>query len=249
PKFIRQLSIGLPSAETGELLSDEGVFGYGFDRGQFFIRGATHAIFFRTKGSHIKFARISATSHLTNKVLSLRQLGSLPLEIQVIGGVSISFDDFQTLFNEETFAALLSVSEVDDAAVTETVDEEDPDQQEELLTEAETDEDAIVELVNNRTERAFTSVPDLWRKLVDVEKDLTIEAVALGISSFREETKLHVVPIILECGTFDFDRSDRVYVERLSKKGWSRIGLLDVSNSNDTTVFIDAEGWLSASGN
>ncbi|WP_206197090.1 hypothetical protein, partial [Pseudomonas viridiflava] len=35
----------------------------------------------------------------------------------------------------------------------------------------------------------------------------------------------------------------------MSKKGWSRIGLLDVSNSNDTTVFIDAEGWLSASGN
>lgn len=249
PKVIRHLSIGLPSAETGELLSDEGVFGYGFDRGQFFIRGATQAIFFRTKGSQIKFARISATSHLTNKILSLRQHGSLPLEIQVVGGVSNSFGDFQALFHEEPFAALLSGSEVDDAAVTERLDEEDQEQPEELLTEAETDEDAITELVNSQIERAFTSVPELWRKLVDVEKDLSIEAVALGISSFRKETKLHVVPIVLECGTFDFDRSDRVYVERLSKRGWRRIGLLDVSSSNDTTVFIDAEGWLSASGN
>lgn len=245
----RRLTIGLPSATSGEILSDEGVFGYGFDKGYFYLRGATQTLLFKTKGRQIQSARLSSIPYLTSKILSQRQLGSVALEIEVLGGVVNSFKDFQNLFEEAPFAALLSDSDFEQPANAVDVEEDEQEQLVEPVTRAETDEDAIVELVDHQREKTFTSVPQLWRKLVDVEKDMTIEAVASGTSSFRKETRLHAVPIELECGTFEFSRNDRVYVERLGNKGWRKIGLLDISGSSDNVILIDAEGWMPASGN
>ncbi|PCD00947.1 NERD domain-containing protein [Halopseudomonas pelagia] len=247
PKLTRRLTIGLPGATSGEILSDEGVFGYGFDRGYFYLRGASEALFFTIQSGQIKYARRSPIPFLNSKILSQRQLGSISLEIQVLGGVAYSFDDFQNLFNETPFSALLLGPNFKEAVGAEEL-EEYQEQPEEEPTEAETDEDAIAEIVDSQLEKKPTSVPLLWRKLVDVEKELTIEAVASGISSFRKETRLHIVPIELECGTLEFSRNDRVYVERLGNKGWRKIGLLDVSGSSDKIISVDAEGWMPASG-
>jgi serine/threonine protein kinase len=241
---IRRLTIALSDSKAQDILPDEGVFGYGFDKGELYLRGATKVLYFKRKGADIKSARLVDMPHLLNSGLTRRQLGTIVIEIEVLGGVTNSFADVQNLFRQSPFIELLAGSDAS-SDVEESGELEPP---EELLTKAETNEDAITELVESERGQSFTSVPELWRNLVDVEKDLTIEAVALGPSSYRKETKLHSIPIELECGSFDFTRNDKVFVERLVARGWQRIGILDVSASSEKVILVDALGWIPVGG-
>lgn len=87
----------------------------------------------------------------------------------------------------------------------------------------------------------FIDVPALWRALIDVENDLTIEGIAQLESVFDRGSNRHRVPIELESGTFEFARHDTVGVERQDRKGgWRRIGQLDVQSSRSDLAVIDA---------
>ncbi|WP_406833844.1 AAA domain-containing protein [Pseudomonas asiatica] len=244
----RRLTIALSNFKSQEVLSDEGVFGYGFDKGQFYLRGATKTIYFMVNNKKITSAKLVEMPHLLNGSLSRRQIGTIAIEVEVLGEITNSYTDFQSLFDEAPFAELLKSNTPGESTEVEEQDDQDLDDSEELLTQAETNEDAITELVESEQHRSFASVPQLWRTLVDVEKDLTIEAVASGPSSYRKETKLHAIPIELECGSFEFSRNDKVFVERMGARGWQKIGILDVSSSSDKFILVDAMGWMPAGG-
>ncbi|MCA3079424.1 MAG: AAA family ATPase [Rhodocyclaceae bacterium] len=117
-------------------------------------------------------------------------------------------------------------------------------------TFAHTDEaeDALAEETSAST--PFTSdidVPELWRVLMEVENELTTEAIAQHDSGFDRSIKRHKVSMELESGEFDFSRNDTVGVQKLDRRGvWRHIGDLDVNRSKPDFVFIDAQhgAWL-----
>lgn len=88
-------------------------------------------------------------------------------------------------------------------------------------------------------------VPRLWRRLVDIEGELTTEGNAVGPSSFRREIGRHVVEFEFSSGTFDFNRADTVGVERQDRKGnWRRIGELDIPRSKPDRIVIEAPDYF-----
>lgn len=88
---------------------------------------------------------------------------------------------------------------------------------------------------------AAIDVPKLWRSLMDVENELTIEGIAQLDSSFDRNANRHRVPLELESGVFEFARNDTVGVERQDNKGrWRRVGELDLQLSRSELAVINA---------
>ncbi|MGQ7794669.1 AAA domain-containing protein [Faunimonas sp. B44] len=111
------------------------------------------------------------------------------------------------------------------------------------LIAEEVAEDTLAEEIAARPAptSATIDVPALWRALIDVENELTIEGIAQLDSLFDRGSGRHKVPIELESGAFEFARHDTVGVERQDRNGrWRRIGQLDVHSSRSDLAVIDA---------
>ncbi|MCH1920373.1 AAA domain-containing protein [Shewanella sp. A3A] len=247
---IRQISIGLPNAPTGPLLPDDGGFGYGFLGHELFVRGLTDILYFKVKNSKIVFARHSTAPQVEHRRLCARQSGLIQAEISVQGNVKPSYKDFQLLLNEPEFAEILKPAQSESVIVEERDEADDLDPTElASATTAETDEDAVTEFVESNESTQRSSIPELWRSMVDIEASLTNEARAVGPSTLRRESGIHAVPIELMRGHFEFDKRDRVDVERLGNDGrWRRIGILDLAKSSAEFIHIEAPAWLEAAG-
>ncbi|EKP0314983.1 AAA domain-containing protein [Aeromonas hydrophila] len=249
---IRKINIALPNAPTEYMLPDDDGFGYGVIGSDFFVRGLTNVLYFRIKNSRIKHARYITAPQVEHRRLSMRQAGSLFAEIHVQGNVSPSYKDFQALLDEAEFKKLLeSDTALKNAPEEQLEDVGDIDPAEvALVTSAETDEDAVTELIELKSNTQLSSIPELWRSMVDIEASLTNEARAIGPSYLRKDNGVHAVPIELMRGHFEFDKRDRVNVERLGNDGrWRRVGILDLSKSSAELIHIEASAWLAAIGN
>lgn len=248
----RELSIAIPSAPTGELVPDDDGYGYGVIRSEFFVRGLTDIIYFKIKDSRITFARHVTAPQVVHRHLYALQAGIIRAKISVRGGVAPSYKHFQTLLEEPEFSELIkpvgtTLSPTDEEVDVDS-DEMDPSDNA-LTTSAETDEDAVTELVDSIGGTQRSSVPELWRTMVDVEVSLTNEARALGPSTLRRDSGVHALPIELLHGHFEFDKRDRVSVERLGNDGrWRRIGFLDLAKSSAEFIQIEAIAWFESVG-
>ncbi|KAB0528431.1 AAA domain-containing protein [Pseudomonas brassicacearum] len=249
----RSLSIALSESRSGDILPDEGFFGYGFNKNKLFIRGVSDILYFSFSNKTLNKVKLSSAPQAEHRRLLRMQQGIFSASLAVIGGVQDSYADFIELFKESPFIELIeskfTESDQTNDELDISVENEDPEAEGEV-TQAETDEDAVTEIIEKSYGRSRSSTPDLWRALVDVEVGLTNEATTLGPSTFRKETKVHAVPIILECGTFEFSRHDKVTVEKLGNDNrWRRVGLLDVSKSSAEFIHIDDGGRSTFMGN
>ncbi|MDN5536120.1 AAA domain-containing protein [Comamonas sp.] len=246
---LRRLSIGLPDAPTGLMLPDDDGFGYGIIRTELFVRGLTDILYFRIKDSRIVFARHVTAPQVEHRRLCARQSGLLEADISIRGSVSPSYKDFQLLLDEPEFAKLVKPVKTPVEDTFEEAEEIDPTELAQATT-AETDEDAVTELVESSDSTQRSSIPELWKTMVDIEASLANEARAIGPSTLRRDNGVHAVPIELLRGHFEFDKRDRVSVERLGNDGrWRRIGLLDLARSSAEFIHIEAPAWLEAVGN
>ncbi|HHZ8506200.1 TPA: AAA domain-containing protein [Morganella morganii] len=248
----RQLSICLPNTSSVEMLPDDDGFGYGIIGNEFFVRGLTDILYFRIKQARIVYARHTTAPQTEHRRLYAHQSGILNAEISVRGHVSPSYKDFQTLLEESELAEFITpVNMVKNDSEEQIEDADDLDSTEiTLATTAETDEDAVAEYVESNKSTQRSSIPELWEAMVDIEASLTNEARAIGPSTLRREYGIHAVPIELMQGHFEFDKRDRVSVERLGNDGrWRRIGILDLTKSSAEFIHIEAPTWLEAVGN
>jgi len=164
---------------------------------------------------HMVVATLSVESALVNDLSALAPLLALP-EVQ------------ERIAAERTGSAPAPIDAEDPAAAP---------------VAEEAAEDALAEEIAVRPVVAPASidVPALWRALIDVENELTIEGIAQIESVFDRGSGRHRVPIELESGAFEFARHDTVGVERQDKKGgWRRIGQLDLQSSRSDLAVIDA---------
>jgi hypothetical protein len=71
-------------------------------------------------------------------------------------------------------------------------------------------------------------------------------AEAEAESVYDRLTRRHRVAIGLQSGAFDFNRNDTVGVMRQDRRGWHRIGELDIRASRATAVLIDPTDYGAA---
>ncbi|XWJ91946.1 AAA domain-containing protein [Phytobacter ursingii] len=248
----KQLSVALSDNESGEMLADEGVYGFGFKGSKLFIRGIADILYITFENRKIhRVNYISSARQAEHKQLLRHQKGVFSAKICIIGGVQDSYSDLSALLEKDDFKELIedkfiNIEQTDDdnETATEFIDVDEASS----VTKAETNEDSIVELIENTKHFTKASIPELWQTMVDVESNLTNEATTLGSSSFRKELRVHAVPITLECGTFEFSRADKVTIEKLGNDNrWRKIGTLDIPMSSAEFIYIyDGGRWASS---
>ncbi|RRY15891.1 hypothetical protein EGJ57_23420 [Brucella anthropi] len=243
----RQIKIQFPGTSSGPLLSDEGQFYVrkgAVNRSSLFVRGACEELeIFIDDNMRPARARRSRIDQKQISRLARFEFMKFEAEIEISNSVASDFTDIEFLLADETFLSNWdnqSTKGVDTAA-----GEEIPEVQPEPAFD-----DTAYDAFNDGQAAAVSpklqsvDIRALWQSLITAEGDLTTDGVAAADSGYNRDLKRHIVPFELTSGTFDFNRNDRVGVERLDRKGaWQRIGELDIARSKPDRVFIDAAEW------
>jgi hypothetical protein len=234
------LKLSIKGAETGPLLPDEGVFGLRLapDQPILFIRGASEEIGIRLNDQGqplsawrkgIEQKRISAVSR--------HEFVRLEVEVEIQSALLNDFSQLAMVTDDTAFRDAWKSKPQQTAPAA----EKEREVTEEPVPEGDEAEDALAEAIVAERPDVAVDVALLWRSLITAEEDLSIEGSTAGESNYRLDRRRHFAAFDLEEGTFDFNRDDTVFVERLDRKAtWKELGILDVSISNPSLVAIDA---------
>nr|BFE98216.1 hypothetical protein GCM10020185_87520 [Pseudomonas brassicacearum subsp. brassicacearum] len=105
----RSLSIALSESRSGDILPDEGFFGYGFNKKISFFYPRCFGYFY-TLASPTKTlnkVKLSSAPQAEHRRLLRMQQGIFSASLAVIGGVQDSYADFIELFKESPFIELI----------------------------------------------------------------------------------------------------------------------------------------------
>lgn len=243
--------VSIAGAATGPIEPDEGYIFLCMRRDQKFgtlslvLRGAVEELSVRLdRGGKMVSARRRKLEQRQIKRNTTREFHMVEASLSV---------DSAAITDLSTLAPLLELPEVKVRIDAERAGSAPaPAEAEDLgaaLISEEMAEDALAEELAARP----TTAPDaidvraLWRALIDVENELTIEGIAQLDSIFDRTSNRHKVPIELESGAFEFARHDTVGVERQDRKGrWRRFGQLDLQSSRSDLAVIDASDTTAA---
>lgn len=242
-----RINISILGAPLGSLAADEGYLFLRLKRDahrdthSLVIRGAVEDIEFSLdpKGQ-IAFARRRNLEQRLIRRFAGAEFHQIRSTLTVVRGDINDFSELLPLLDDPVVKQRLSEAtggppgpapaELEDPSAARLADERAEELQIEEIASAPPAADGI-----------SIDVARLWRTLMDVENELTIEGIAELESSFDRNLKRHKVPIELESGVFEFARNDTVGVERQDNKGrWRRIGELDVQLSRSELAVIDA---------
>jgi serine/threonine protein kinase len=248
PKPIVRISI--KNAEPGPLLPDEGVFGLRLGRGGpvFMIRGASEEIMVKLSpaGRPVAASRRPLSQQQVAKY-SRHEFARLEIELHVASSTRNDFDDLRQILDDARFQEAWrtrSGALVEADAPLEVQQPEGSELQESAGGDESGDlaEDALATEIESEASTSEVDVPALWRSLLTAEEDFSVEGTTAGESVYRRETGRHVVPFEFEQGELNFDREDKVFVERFDRRRqiWREIGLLDIERSRRATIVIDA---------
>jgi serine/threonine protein kinase len=238
----RQIHLSIAGASVGPMLSDEGSYGLRrpFGRPNLCIRGATEEIeiLFSSDGSPVRGWRRSLDQKRV-QLFAKHEFRKIDADVSVISNLSNAFADIVTLLEDSEIA--LGWTAAASASSARGSDEEAVDEP----MSSEEAADAVAEsIVAEPQSQQDLDVPRLWRQLINAESELTTDGIATGDSTYRRDTKCHVLPFDLESGTFDFARDDTVLVERLDRGGrWARIGHLALGLCGPEHIAINARQW------
>jgi hypothetical protein len=243
PKTVVRLSI--KNAEPGLLLADEGVFGLRFGRGGpvFMIRGASEEILVKlsSDGRPLAAWRKALTQQQVAKY-SRHEFARLEIELHVVSSTRNDFGDLRQILDDARFQEAWRIRGSEllaDAAVPEDQEAESAD--ETYPAGGDLAADTLATEIESEASAAEVDVPVLWQSLLSAEEDFSVEGTTANESVFRRETGRHVVAFEFEQGELNFDREDKVFVERLDRRGmWRDVGLLDIERSRRAAIAIDA---------
>lgn len=231
----RTVTIAIPRAKPGPLLPDEGTIAFRRSQygSQLFVRGATEQLEFQMSASGR--LRITRRVPIEQKRIIQRFEVAIPLALQIQDGAFEEFSELEDLLKEPVLATLFEgepkPARPDSSPVNEESAADDDDAEDDLADELAVEQAAKPDI----------DVPSIWRRLMTVEADLTIEGIALGDSSYRRGVARHVIPFQMERGLLDFDRDDSVLVSRADTSGrWIKLGFLDIHMSKSDLLLIDA---------
>jgi hypothetical protein len=247
PRPIVRISI--KNAEPGPILPDEGIFGLRFGRGGpvLMIRGASEEIGVRlsSDGRPLSAWRKALSQQQVAKY-SRHEFARLEIDFHVVSSTENDFGDLRLILDDSRLqeawrsrgselAAEAATAESQESGIIETQEAVGGEESGDLA------EDALAAAIESEAPAAEVDVPALWRALLSVEEDFSVEGTTANDSIFRRETGRHVVAFEFEQGELNFDREDKVFVERLDRRGmWRDVGLLDIERSRRAAIAIDA---------
>ena len=227
------------------------------------VRGATEEIEFRldNRGSPT-MGRRRRLSQTRIAMVAKHEFHKFAGEINVTNAAYTDLQGLEALLSEPIVSAKIAkIAKIANiltdsgpapvAADTQEAVAEDEAAQEQLVEQIAAEDEAaqeqLVEEIAAQDEQQISldiDVPRLWRVLVDTEKELTTEGVALADSAYDPAIGRHRVLFDLESGAFDFSRNDTVGVLRQDRRGgWRRIGELDIKNTHVNAVVIEGADY------
>jgi tRNA A-37 threonylcarbamoyl transferase component Bud32 len=234
-----RLALSIKGASIGPVLPDEGRFFIRklLGRSGFTLRGACEEVEIQldNEGRPFRAKRASIDQKRIGRLVR-HEFMAYATEVVVERSDITDLSDLAVLMHEPAFTAGWSSAGVEPPETCDELAEPDPGP---AFEDAAFDR--LSEVEEAKPPLARIDVRRLWRGLIDAESALTTDGVARVESAYNRDLKRHIVPFELTSGTFDFNRNDRVGVERLDRKGhWRRIGELDISRSKPDRVLIDA---------
>lgn len=235
----RVIKLSIWHAEKGAILADEGLFYLrrSPNHPRLILRGACEELVLSIDDKGKVFhGRRKTVDQKFISITSRFDFMSIKMDVEIVRTDIDDFTGLNSLLEDPGFIAAWS-----QAAHARSPSSEDQDS--ELVSNAFGDEaeDSLIEAVSNEPINVdHPDVARLWRRLIDAESQLTTEGIAARESTYRNDIDRHILPLELACGTFDFNRDDKVLVERLDTNGrWRRIGYLDIARSRPDFVAID----------
>ncbi|KVF64806.1 hypothetical protein WJ15_10785 [Burkholderia cepacia] len=231
------IEVSIVGADAGPMLSDEGVYWISRLGVDLNVRGAAERLEVRldSTGKPLMGRRVRMSQSAIQRD---RRFESASFPGEVIVGNDLN--DFAAI--EEVLARPEIATALQYGVTANRPDTREEGESEGAQTEAQEDEIAE-KLIDAPSSLPPLDVRQLWRRMVDVEAELKTEAICLADSTFRQDTRCHVVPVQLAAGEFDFDRDDTVGVERQDTKGrWTKVGTLDIAAS--TAAYIAIDSWI-----
>ncbi|VIO79127.1 AAA domain-containing protein [Bradyrhizobium ivorense] len=244
------VSLSIKNAAPGRLLPDEGIFGLRFGRGGpiLLIRGASEEI-------GIKLSSQCRPVTAWRKTLSQQQIAKysrhefarLEIELNVVSSTRNDFGDLREILDDARFQEAWrtrSSELIAEAVAAEGQEADNLEAQESVGGDEGGDlaEDALATEIVSEASAGQVDVPVLWQSLLSAEEDFSVEGTTANDSVYRRETGRHVAAFELEQGELNFDREDKVFVERFDRRRdeWREVGLLDIERSRRTAIAIDA---------
>ena len=250
-KNAKSISISIRNAEIGLIEADEGrfYFRHRVARNQeiefVHIRGAAEEVMVALSPDweirSVKRQKVSQENVIRN---TNNEFFNLEMSLEVQDSSFDSFNSLISLFKEIGLRNMLGEhsdeeSSQDEVGMPGSVG---------MPRSTDADQDYLAEKIEAETadgekpaRSKILNVPELWRMLIEVECQLTIEARSSNDSWFDDQLRLTAVPIELETGQIDFDREDTVYLEKKTRNGnWAKLGQVDVRQSRSDIVFVDS---------
>lgn len=230
--------------EAGPLLSDEGY--YFLRRAQrgraLIIRGACEELEIKID-AHGKPFRLDRRRLEQSRIRSNQrfEFGTLKASIIVEDGPVATLVDLEPLLERQDVVAALEPirSKAADAEATEA--SQQPTEERDVVPGEPPEDDLIEAIAAEPPPNGQVDVARLWEILVDTERELVTYGQVTEDSVFDRSINRHKVQFDLLNGSFDYNRRDRVMVEREDRRGnWRPVGQLDLQRSKPDTLYLES---------
>jgi hypothetical protein len=233
-----------PNVELGPLLPDEGRYFLrpSHSGRDLVIRGACEELEIKIDVNGKPF-RLSRRRLEQSRIKSNQrfEFGALEADIVVEDGPTTALGELDSLLVREDVVAALAPRQAR-ATDAEATEASQPLAEERDVAPGEPPDDDLIEAVAAEPRpTGKVDVAKLWEFLVDAERELVTFGQVAEDSNFDRSSNRHKVQFDLVSGSFDYNRRDRVIVERQDKKGnWRPVGQLDLQRSKPNTLYLES---------
>lgn len=169
------------------------------------------------------------------------EFGSLEAAIVIEDGPATKLDDLTPLLEREDVAAALAPTQPKEIEAGAEAESQRPAEERDIVPGEPPEDDLIEAIAAEPPPNGQVDVARLWEILVDAERELVTYGQVAEDSVFDRNISRHKVQFDLLSGSFDYNRRDRVMVEREDRRGnWRPVGQLDLQRSKPDTLYLES---------
>lgn len=241
---LATIRLSAPQIAAGALLPDEGR--YFLRRAPWgrtlIIRGACEELEVNV-GSDGKAYRINRRALEQSKISFLQrfEFGSLEATIVIEEAPAAKLGDLTPLLAREDVVNALAPARLKEAEAAASEESQQQTEDRDNLPGEPPEDDLIEAIAAEPPPSGQIDVARLWDVLVDTERELVTYGQVAEDSVFDRSISRHKVQFDLLSGSFDYNRRDRVMVEREDRRGnWRPVGQLDLQRSKPDTLYLES---------
>ncbi|WP_341631181.1 AAA domain-containing protein [Sphingomonas agri] len=239
------ITIVSPHAQSGPLLPDEGYYYLRRApwRRALVIRGACEEIEINLDAQLIP-KRVERRALDQGKIRSLSrfEFGNISGRIFVEDGPATDLSQLAPILERsDVQEALTPASPKKESEQEQSQEQEQEQETEEAAPTDLLEDDLVEEIAAEPAPSGQIDVARLWNVLVESERELITYGQVSEDSAFDRSITRHKVPFELLSGSFDYNRRDRVLVEREDRHGnWRAVAQLDLQRSRPDTLYLES---------